>query len=220
MLLGEQQQNREFLNSGYIIFKAENANSLAHIRATVRETAKCLDLDQIEIHPAKLNALKLRVMEALNTPVMRSEYFALAQEHLYALVGSEISMQKKFNLNVQLPGDDRNLLALHTDTWTGDSPYQVVVWLPLVDCYRTKSMFLQTPQGEKYLDVKYGEVLIFNSTLPHGNRVNEEETTRWTINCRFKNVWTPYGVKGPGEHFEPITLRAASKIGMSYKHPA
>jgi hypothetical protein len=39
------------------------------------------------------------------------------------------------------------------------------------------------------------------------------------MNCRFKGVFTPYGDKKIGEFFEPITLRAASRNGMSYQYP-
>ena len=70
-----------------------------------------------------------------------------------------------------------------------------------------------------WLEVKYGEVLIFNQALPHGNRINTETETRWSMNCRFKGVFTPYGDKKLGEFFEPVTLRAASKTGMDYKLP-
>ena len=55
--------------------------------------------------------------------------------------------------------------------------------------------------------------------LPHGNRVNFEKETRWSLNCRFKGVFTPYGDKKIGEFFEPITLRPVSKQGMNYKLP-
>ena len=51
------------------------------------------------------------------------------------------------------------------------------------------------------------------------NRVNLEKETRWSINCRFKGAFTPYGDKKLGEFFEPITLRIASQIGMQYKIP-
>ena len=61
--------------------------------------------------------------------------------------------------------------------------------------------------------------MIFNQSLPHGNRVNTENETRWSMNCRFKSVFTPYGDKKLGEFFEPVTLRAASKTGMDYKLP-
>ena len=67
--------------------------------------------------------------------------------------------------------------------------------------------------------IKVKEVLVFNQALPHGNRVNVEPETRWSMNCRFKGVFTPYGDKKIGEFFEPITLRAASRLGMDYQLP-
>ena len=71
----------------------------------------------------------------------------------------------------------------------------------------------------KWIKINYGQVLIFNQSLPHGNRVNKESETRWSLNCRFKNIFSPYGDKKIGEFFEPITLRAASEIGLKYKLP-
>ena len=149
-------------------------------------------------------------------------------------------MQNRVNLSIQLPDDDSSLLPVHADTWSGDSPYEAVVWIPLVNCFKTKSMYILGPDKLKkveqfflkkenkssnslyqeiknditWLDVKFGEVLIFNQALPHGNIINNEPETRWTMNCRFKSIYTPYGDKKIGEFFEPITLRAASKAGM------
>jgi hypothetical protein len=53
----------------------------------------------------------------------------------------------------------------------------------------------------------------------HGNRVNTESETRWTMNCRFKSVLSPYADKKLGEFFEPITLRAMTRIGMDHELP-
>lgn len=225
----EEALTEKFLRQGYLIERAESPKDLEKIKNLCFEVPINDDLNQY----------KLAVMVALNSASWaRLAYFNLARNLLYTLVGNELAMQKKFNLNIQLPGDKSSLLPVHADTWTGDSPYQLVLWVPLTDCYRTKSMFLLPPEEPyalagssedvwnsikdrvKWLEIKYGEVLIFNSTLPHGNRVNEEDSARWTLNCRFKSVHSLWGVKGPGEHFEPITLRAASIIGMNYKYPA
>ena len=81
----------------------------------------------------------------------------------------------------------------------------------------SEDLYQSISDGVQWLEVKYGEVVIFNQALPHGNRVNTENETRWSMNCRFKSVFTPYGDKKLGEFFEPITLRAASKTGMDYK---
>jgi sporadic carbohydrate cluster 2OG-Fe(II) oxygenase len=62
-------------------------------------------------------------------------------------------------------------------------------------------------------------VLVFNQALPHGNRINMENETRWSMNCRFKGIFTPYNDKKIGEFFEPITLRPASECGINYSLP-
>ena len=51
-------------------------------------------------------------------------------------------MQKRINLSIQLPNDSSSLLPLHSDIWSGDSPFEAVVWIPLVDCFKTKSMYI------------------------------------------------------------------------------
>ena len=205
-------------------------------------------LNQIHQHidVAKLNSLRLHVIGQMNAQTwFRNSYFQLAKLALEMLVGNELAMQLRINLSIQLPQDESSLLPVHADVWSGDSPYEVVVWLPLVDCYRTKAMYLLPPSADErlreefgqwagrsseelfrgienevsWIEIKAGEVLIFNQNLPHGNRVNQEPETRWSMNCRYKGVFTPYGDKRIGEFFEPITLKATSRIGMSYRFP-
>jgi len=173
-------------------------------------------------------------------------YFQIVKPYLDVLVGNELAMQLRVNLSIQMPGDEGSLLPVHADTWSGDSPYEVVVWLPLVDCYDTKSMYFLPPeaannlsnnfklhtQGDseqlfntikddvKWMKVDYGEVLVFNQIYPHGNVVNEENETRWSMNCRFKSLFSPYKDKKIGEFFEPITMRPVTKVAMNYKLPS
>ena len=154
-------------------------------------------------------------------------------------------MQNRINLSIQIPNDDSSLLPIHSDTWSGDSPFEAVLWIPLVNCYSSKSMYILPPKhleridnffsinknssseeifneiknDVEWINIDYGEILIFNQNLPHGNVVNNENATRWSMNCRFKSICSPYVDKKIREFFEPITLRAISKIGMNYKFP-
>jgi sporadic carbohydrate cluster 2OG-Fe(II) oxygenase len=60
-------------------------------------------------------------------------------------------MQQRINLSIQMPNDTSSLLPVHADTWSGDSPFEVVVWLPLVNCFGTKAMYLLPPKkSEKF----------------------------------------------------------------------
>ena len=83
----------------------------------------------------------------------------------------------------------------------------------------TQHLFNAIKEDVKWMKVNYGEVLVFSQIYPHGNRVNKEGETRWSMNCRFKGLFTPYKDKKIGEFFEPITLRPVTKVSMSYKLP-
>ena len=256
----EEQISVEYQQQGYIIRPVADTQALAWIREQfvgLIEDALGLvihdDPDVLlnniheKVSVPDLNAFRLRIIRGINgIEDFRSMYFRVARPYLETIVGNELAMQLRVNLSIQFPGDDSSLLPVHADTWSGDSPFEAVVWLPLVDCYGTKAMYLLPPEPAaelnrefrqraggsseelyqaiahrvEWLKVNYGEVLIFNQGLPHGNRVNDEAETRWSMNCRFKGVFTPYGDKKIGEFFEPITLRAASRAGMSYSLPS
>ena len=255
----EKEFSDEYLNQGYIIRPAADLEALEwmakqfiYLISSELEIEAESDSQDVLNHIHKkvsiseLNAFRLKIIQGINgMEGFREMYFRVARPYLEALVGNELAMQLRVNLSIQFPGDSSSLLPVHADTWSGDSPFEAVVWVPLVDCYKTKAMYILPPipanelnqqfveragnnsddlynsikEDIKWLEVSYGEVLIFNQALPHGNRVNDELETRWSMNCRFKGVFTPYGDKKVGEFFEPITLRPASIIGMAHQLP-
>ena len=251
----EKSLSQEFLNTGYLIRKSENLQSIKLIRKIILQstkkylnTKKNINLNNIHkfISIKELNSFRLQIINDLsNNKNLRLNYFNIARKHLYAIAGNELMMQRNINLSIQFPNDEGSLLPVHSDVWSGDSPYEINLWLPLVDCYRTKSMYL-LPQKKynkfekrihyeknksssqiynriskdiKWMNIKYGSFLLFNQSLPHGNVVNREKETRWSLNCRFKSIFSPYLDKKIGEFFLPITTRAATEIGINYKSP-
>lgn len=248
-----------FLRDGYVIQSVEDNSLLERIQAAVTmQAARHLGLAEPgpaaaflngiheQVSVGDLNALRLAVHNGVNAcPWLREAYFGLARRSIEALVGNELAMQRRVNLSIQLPADDSSLLPVHADVWSGDSPFEIVVWLPLVDCYRTKSMYLLPPGPDRamtarlhefadrsaedlfraiepdveWIDIRFGEVLLFAQSLMHGNRINAEAESRWSMNCRFKSLFSPYADKRLGEFFEPITLRPATRIGMDYQLP-
>ena len=63
------------------------------------------------------------------------------------ILGNELSMQLRINLSIQLPKDENSLLPIHSDVWSGDSAHEINLWVPLVNCYRTKSMYILQPKN-------------------------------------------------------------------------
>ena len=98
-----------------------------------------------------LNLFRLKLINRMiNSKQLKQFYYLAAKEYLDILVGNELVMQNRINLSIQLPNDESSLLAVHSDVWSGDSPFEVVVWIPLVNCYKTKSMYILPPKKQNY----------------------------------------------------------------------
>jgi sporadic carbohydrate cluster 2OG-Fe(II) oxygenase len=253
----KETSTQRFLRDGYTIEPASDRAALDAIRARVAELAAThlglgvpadvgsfLDDFVTSCDPAKLNDVRLAVIDGLlRWDEFRSLYFRCARPILEEIVGNELAMQRGVGFSIQLPNDPGSVLPLHSDAWSEDSAFEVVLWIPLVDVYRTKSMFLlplpldlkwrermaDFPSVDalfaaaepdlRWLDIRYGDVLVFSHTVMHGNRMNVEDSARWSLNVRFKALFTPYSDKRLGEFFEPLTIRPASRIGMTYVLP-
>ena len=85
--------------------------------------------------------------------------------------------------------------------------------------FSSEKIFKRIRKDLKWIKIKYGEVMIFNQCLPHGNILNKENETRWSLNCRFKSVFSPYSDKKIGEFFEPVTLKTVSELAIDYNLP-
>lgn len=252
----EIELSNNFLRDGYVVRETESESNLKGIRQDVIQIAtnrlkqnglEYASFDLANSHKFvpndRLNDLRLTVFTEINKHAdIRQRYFSLARHTLAILVGNELAMQNKVNMSVQQPDDESSVLPMHSDIWTGDSPFQVVLWVPLTDASETNSMFFLPPiasrearsrvaSGEfKSMDqienayrsqlitmaIPYGKFLIFDSGCLHGNVLNETKTARWSINCRFTGLLTPFTnpERRLGTYYLPITTRAATKIGL------
>ena len=253
----EKKISKKFLKQGYLIIKLKKLNSLDFIKKKIIFSINKLVSDKINSHLHlnnihnkldlhELNTFRVKLIKDLNsTKDFKYHYFNLAREQIYTLVGNELLMQKNINLSIQFPKDNSSLLPIHSDVWSGDSPFEINLWVPMVNCYKTKSMYILPEKNKLYfhellkkkkiksshemyslikkkliwLKVNYGEALIFNQNLPHGNVMNMENETRISMNCRFKSYFSPFGDKKLGEFFKPITTRAMTNLGLNYISP-
>ena len=251
----------EFISKGYIKARVENQGSLLAISAQVYHLiCEFLSISpQQEPHHqqelfndihkhisvAQLNDARMHVINGLlGTRSFHEHMFLCAKNMIETIVGNELAIQRNVGFSIQLPNDTSSLLAPHSDVWGSEcSPFECVLWLPLVDCYNTKSIFYLPPDLDRvwrqkvgsfhsideifehiqadviWPSVDYGEFLLFTPACLHGNRKNLESQTRWSFNLRFKGLFTPYAGKGFGDYFQPLTIRPASRIGMSFQFP-
>ena len=192
------------------------------------------------------NDLRLYIMQKISKGTgFQSNYYNAAKHIIHDLCGNELAMQKRPGLSINLPSNSNDILPIHADTWNGVSPFELNIWIPFVDC--SNSMCLYILKRSKYkqllvnargllkltsdelfnelrndltwIPIKYGKVLAFDQSLPHGYSLNIEAASHWSMNCRFKGLHTPYWDKKLGEYFMPITVKNCTRIGMNYSHP-
>ena len=258
----EIEFSNEFESKGYIKFQAF-LPSLEKLKISIEKQASSfvgkfmkesdnrrghIKLDKIHtvIPPGENNKLKLHVMKELSSSKLNNYlYYQAAKEGIQILCGSELAMQKRISLSVQIPYNTDDILPVHADTWNGVSPFDLNIWIPLVNCRKTMCLYILGRQAynlmkDDYLelllsdsttiynvlkdhvtlvDINYGEILAFDQSLPHGYCLNEEGSTQWSLNCRFKNIFAPYEDKLLGDYYIPITTRSMTKIGIGYEEP-
>ena len=193
------------------------------------------------VKPKNINNLRFKIYNRINKGELFSNmYYQVSKKYLDEIIGNELAMQKKINLSIQMPNDKDSLLDLHSDIYAGESPFQVVVWIPLVDAFDTKSMFFTNPKFNKkmnnlllntnkfttkqmylknkskfrFLNVKFGNILIFSPLILHGNTINKTVETRFSLNCRFKSLLSPYDVLKKSHR--PLNIKPMTKIGFNY----
>ena len=248
---------KDFIKKGYSIIKLSNDRDINELHQFVISYLRKKVSKQIKNNLNKLNnylnienvnAIRLDLYKHLNKSKRFQEiYFKLFQPYLSKLIGEDISKQKKINLNIQLPNDYNSTLDLHSDTFAGESPYEVITWLPLSTVYKTNSMYVfplniskkivskikkynkvgtdkilkDYKKNLKFLKINFGEILIFSANLMHGNKVNLTKDSRLSLNCRFKNSFSPRNKINSSNHviniFENKSKSPSTKIAEYFE---
>lgn len=240
----------EFERRGWAVIPAERCDLLDTIRTRLSVVAaRALDLDDeadldhLHRHlpdPGSSERLRALFTEALRTgPPAGRVIFEAFGNALSSLIGPDVLAQRAPNVVLQPPGHPIPT-ELHRDA-PANSPFEVVVWLPLVDCSGTKSMYvLDRTATAAALDVyrsapddadgfaaaldglavpmhvPYGSALLFWTGLLHGSRINEEQTTRVSLNTRYKSLLAPLGMKDPYRYFELLRTSPLTRLGLAF----
>ncbi len=238
--------------SGYEIFEVEDKTKLDKLRIDlVKEIKKIFKINEnnpetvlnnlhhyIKNIPSdKLNKKRIELINKLNkNNKYGNTIFDLFRNKIINLFGQDILIQKNINIVIQSP-NDQNPSEIHRDAPLNSS-YEIVVWIPLVNCYKSKSMYIldfdKTNKALKFLQknklkwnrfeqyakkisknpkVDYGTALFFHAGLLHGSNINKEKETRISLNVRFKNLFSPTGLKNQLQYYRPLNISNITKFG-------
>tara|TARA_Y100000590_G_scaffold388181_1_gene462363 strand:- start:8195 stop:9019 length:825 start_codon:yes stop_codon:yes gene_type:complete len=253
---------KQFLKNGYIVNPVENIDGLNEIKKNIigdvckftgldknKDEDKFLNTFHLKINQNKINDVRMNLYANFNNQNwFRPTYFSFGKSLIETVIGNELVMQNKINISIMMPNDSSSNIPIHLDPHSGESPYQCVMWIPLTNVYKTKSIFILPPEVNKkilvdfkklmeeggrervfeeikseliWVDINYGSLLLFSPNLIHGSVKNETDETRWSFNTRFKSLFSPYisQEKGLGSFYLPISVRPATIKGMEYKIP-
>ena len=198
--------------------------------------------------PVELNNKRMEAFRNLNAcNNWDTLYYKMAETLLDKIFGPDLLIQRKLNLSIQIPEDQSSILGIHADTLSGQSPFELVMWTAFTDASESNSMFYfdrdtsrkifhEMPLMEieglealrkkywkkaRFIDVKESEVVLFSGTLFHGNTINKTDNTRISINCRFKNLFSPSGKnnsadRGLGIFYKLLHESVVTEIGREY----
>ena len=238
-----------FLEKGYFIQKVENLKFLKILENKLKDQLGCDELENIHknIEIDNINKQRINCFREINKiKDWEQGFFSISSSKISNLLGPDISIQSKLNLSIQMPGDSSSVLNLHTDALSGQSVFEIVLWLPLTRAFETNSMYIFSKEktnqilnqlknsetiGMKkifdkykkhanYLKLNFGECLIFSPTLFHGNTLNQTNITRVSINCRFKNLFSHEPTNGErrlGSFYKVLNISPVTKIGLEYR---
>jgi len=255
---------KSLLKNGYFIYDIKDKKKLYNLKRDIFVQSKSIlkknfkrnffnEFHKIDISSQKLNDYRLKLMKKVNSKGnFCKKGYEIFKEIIQQIFGLDIVAQKNVNLVIQKP-DDSSQISVHRDA-PPNSDYELVVWLPLVNTYKSKNMYIlnkthtaqlikkikkftnDNKQSKKIMDfyysfafnkskkykLKFGQALIFWTGLIHCVPENKEKETRWSLNFRFKNTFSPYGTKGFPDYFSvanssPVTKLALEKKELEFK---
>ena len=102
-----------------------------------------LENAHLSISHEKSNDLRLHIMKNLYQKTrFHRNYYHAAKSIIHSLCGNELAMQKRPGISINLPQNRNDVLPIHADTWNGVSPFELNIWIPLVDCRNSMCLYI------------------------------------------------------------------------------
>jgi len=249
----DAELGNEYLQEGFVVIESESSSSSAEIqkiiqRALVEFLGRDIDLENChmelsEQHLSKAVAHLSSVVAAM--PSLNDLLFSCATNAIMALCGNQIQMQKSVQLSVSIAGSPQMNVASHADSWTGDSPFELVQWVPLTRTDSENTLRILSPSRSiqllekvgslqradmtelvgdeecnlKPILIKPGQILLFNGNCLHGTGTSVEGLSRWALNIRYSPILlTPLAEpdRGLGSYLHPVSMRAVLEAGLPF----
>ena len=150
--------------------------------------------------------------------------------HVLSLCGPQVFLQRRANIIFNIPGEDQRHQWPHYELMSGISPFTFVLWAPLHDIDDGSGLFYLNSEESLFfmeneikrglvnspylydnlgartaVKVNYGEVIIFNPFIIHGNVPFQGTRGRIACSIRVQNAMKPLMQRNT-DFFKYITI--------------
>jgi len=236
----------------YQKYRIQNSTLLKHAKSVIHSRWSSIDdgsrkrLPLSRIHDvlsgSALNEFRIACFDELNRNPWVEWFYKDCSELVAKLIGPDFCIQSKLNLSIVPPRDRSSQLPIHSDSWAGDSPFQLNFWFPLTDAVGDSGIYIVDPDctldAMQYLQVngrlppikkrsrmtvaaRVGDVIVFNPALLHGSGLNTSTKTRLSLNLRVKNFFAPdfsaqFPDRNSASYYAHTVLSDATKFGVRF----
>jgi len=203
---------------GYEVIKPSDLSAIQSLRSKLVELAKSSSIDDLrheltKLSNAEINEIMISLLQFTHASGLLANAF---RDTIRSLCGNEIFLQRRANIIMNLPGDKQRHQWPHYEFMSGISPYTYTIWLPLHDLLDQSGIFYLTdyeslahlkkemdlgvangPQmfeavgNPKATKLCFGDAVIFNPFVIHGNTPFESGNARLAISFRFQSATAP-----------------------------
>ena len=185
------------------IFNSNNSNkNISDVRRLLAQMSK-----------AEINKSMVSLLSFTNLSEMMID---ACSDIVEELCGKELFIQRRAHTIINVPGEGQAKQWTHYELMSGISPYTYVIWTPLhdlddnggvyyIDLDRSSQIMkeeektgvvngkrvLNLMEHQKPTKLKFGEAIIFNPFVLHGNVSFESNFARVACNVRFQSINKP-----------------------------
>ena len=185
------------------IFNSNNSNkNISDVRRLFAQMSK-----------AEINKSMVSLLSFTNLSEMMID---ACSDIVEELCGKELFIQRRAHTIINVPGEGQAKQWTHYELMSGISPYTYVIWTPLHDLDDNGGVYyiyldrssqimkeeektgvvngkrvLNLMEHQKPTKLKFGEAIIFNPFVLHGNFSFESNFSRVSCNVRFQSINKP-----------------------------
>ena len=144
----------------------------------------------------KIYENKKKVKKKLDFLIIYEEFIKFLSQKIFK---ESLIYQKKPTLRIMFP-KNRSVAQFHRDREYNHPIEEINVWVPVTEAKNSNTLWIESAFEKadfRPVNLKYGEFLIFDSGLMHGNKINKENKTRLSFDFRVipLSIWKKRNIK-------------------------